>query len=151
MVRDALVASVACTAPPVSRHSKKLSTVPNASRPASAAARAPSTWSSSQAILVAEKYGSSSSPVLDAIVGSWPAARSSEQASVVRRSCQTMALWIGLPVARSHTIVVSRWLVMPMPAMSLAASPAFAIASRTVATVAVQISSGSCSTRPGAG
>ena len=38
--------------------------VPKASLPASAAARAPSTLSSSQAILVAEKYGSSSSPVL---------------------------------------------------------------------------------------
>ena len=62
-----------------------------------------------------------------------------------------MALWIGLPVARSQTIVVSRWLVMPMPAMSFAASPAFAIAPRTVATVALQISSGSCSTEPGTG
>ena len=28
--------------------------------------------------------------------------------SAVRRSCQTMALWIGLPVARSQTTVVSR-------------------------------------------
>ena len=36
------------------------------------------------------------------------------RASAVRRSCQTMALWIGLPVARSQTIAVSRWLVMPM-------------------------------------
>ncbi len=62
-VRAALVASVACSLPPVSRHSRKLSIVPNASLPCSAAARAPSTWSSSQAIFVAEKYGSSSSPV----------------------------------------------------------------------------------------
>ena len=36
----------------------------------------------------------------------------------VRRSCQTIALWIGLPVSRSQTTVVSRWLVMPMAAMS---------------------------------
>ena len=36
-VRAALVASVACTLPPVSRHSRKLSTVPKASSPASAA------------------------------------------------------------------------------------------------------------------
>ena len=36
----------------------------------------------------------------------------------VRRSCQTMALWIGSPVSRSQTTVVSRWLVMPMAAMS---------------------------------
>ena len=54
-VREALVASVACTLPPVSRQSRKVSTVPKARWPASASARAPSTWSSSQAILVAEK------------------------------------------------------------------------------------------------
>ena len=88
---------------------------------------------------------------MSATAGSWPAARSAAQASAVRRSCQTMALWIGLPLTRSQTIVVSRWLVMPMPAMSLAATPAFAIASRTVATTLDQISSGSCSTHPGAG
>ena len=56
-----------------------------------------------------------------ATAASWPAPRSAAQASAVRRSCQTMALWIGLPVARSQTTVVSRWLVMPMPAMSLGA------------------------------
>ena len=58
-VRDALVASVAWTLPPVSRQSRNESTVPKASRPCSAAARAPITLSSSQPILVAEKYGSS--------------------------------------------------------------------------------------------
>ncbi len=40
-VRAALLASVACTLPPVSRHNRKLSMVPKASLPASAAARAP--------------------------------------------------------------------------------------------------------------
>ena len=44
------------------------------------------------------------------------AAFSSAQTSAVRRSCQTIALCSGLPVARSHTSVVSRWLVMPMAA-----------------------------------
>ena len=39
--REALVASVACVTPPVSRQIKKLSTVPNASSPRSARARAP--------------------------------------------------------------------------------------------------------------
>jgi hypothetical protein len=62
-----------------------------------------------------------------------------------------MALWIGLPVARSQTTVVSRWLVMPMAPMSAAASPAFAMQSRTLAKTALQISSGSCSTAPGTG
>ena len=51
MVRDALVTSVTCTppsAPPVRFHTSQLSIVPNASSPASARARAPSTLSSSQ-------------------------------------------------------------------------------------------------------
>ena len=30
-----------------------------------------------------------------------------------------MALWTGSPVSRFHTMVVSRWLVMPMAATSL--------------------------------
>ena len=84
--------------------------------------------------------------------GSCPAAAARRSASAVRRSCQTMALWIGWPVARSQTIVVSRWLVMPSAAMSLALSAGLApCAARTVATSLDQISSGSCSTRPGAG
>jgi len=54
-------------------------------------------------------------------------------------------------VARSHTTVVSRWLVMPIAAISLGPTPAFLSASRQVAMVEVQISSGSCSTQPEAG
>ena len=30
------------------------------------------------------------------------------QTSAVRRSCQTIALWIGSPLSRSHMTVVSR-------------------------------------------
>ena len=43
------------------------------------------------------------------------------------RLCQTMALATGLPVSRSQRIVVSRWLVTPIAAMS--AAVAFASAS----------------------
>src|SRR5277367_5190837 len=68
--------------------------------------------------------------------------------SAVRRSCQTMARWMALPVDRSQTTVVSRWLVIPIAAMSLAARPAFFSASRQVATVEFQMSSGLCSTQP---
>ena len=57
-----------------------------------AAARAPATLSSSQRIFVAEKYGSSSRPVLAVIPGSCPARRICAQRSAVRRSCQTIAL-----------------------------------------------------------
>jgi hypothetical protein len=51
----ALLTSVTCTAPPVSCHISQLSTVPKASSPRSAAARAPGTWSSSHCSLVPEK------------------------------------------------------------------------------------------------
>ena len=125
--------------------------MPKASLPASAASRAPATLSSSQAIFVAEKYGSSSRPVRSVTSFSWPARASAAQASCVRRSCQTIALWIGLPVARSQMIVVSRWLVMPIAATSSAVTSALAIAARAVATAVVQMPCGSCSTQPGAG
>ncbi len=122
--------------------------MPNASSPRPARARAPGTWSSSQASLVAEKYGSSRRPVRACTSGSAPSARSRSQAAAVRRSCQTMARWTGAPVARSHTTTVSRWLAMPMAATG---TPAAAIASRAVPSASRQISSGSCSTQPGAG
>ena len=128
--------------------------VPNASSPAAARSRAPSTWSRIQASLVAEKYGSSSSPVFPPTIGSCPASRNERQRSAVRRSCHTMARWIGFPLARSQTTVVSRWLVMPIAATAppaAAAPPTAASASRVTARVADQISSGSCSTRPSPG
>ena len=90
-------------------------------------------------------------PVLAEIVGSWPSLFSLAQMSAVRRSCQTMARCTALPVARSQTTVVSRWLVIPIAAMSLAFRPAFSSASRQTVTVEVQMSSGSCSTQPEAG
>ena len=55
MVREALVRSVAWTRPSVRFQISQLSTVPNFSSPRSARALAPGTWSSSQAILLAEK------------------------------------------------------------------------------------------------
>jgi len=81
--------------------------------------------------------------------GSCPASRRSAQIRAVRRSCQTIARWIGAPLARSQTSTVSRWLVMPMAAM--AGLPARAIAARAVPSTVAQISAGSCSTRPEAG
>ena len=44
----------------------------------------------------------------------------------VRRSCQTIALWIGAPVARFQTSVVSRWLVMPSAGDRRGPTPALA-------------------------
>ena len=85
------------------------------------------------------------------IIASCPAARSSAQSALVRRSCQTIARPSGRPVARSQTSVVSRWLVMPIAAMSAAATPARSIAPRQVAATVDQMSSGSCSTQPDCG
>ena len=118
IVRDALLTSVMCRAWPVSFQISHVSTVPKASLPASARARAPGTLSRIQRILLAEKYASMSRPVFAWIVSPAPSAFSRSQNSAVRRSCQTIALWIGSPVSRSQTMVVSRWLVMPMAAMS---------------------------------
>src|SRR5689334_15068421 len=90
-------------------------------------------------------------PVRSRTSVSRPRCFSASHAAAVRRSCQTIALAIGSPVARFQITVVSRWLVMPIAAMSAAASPALAIASRAVASCELQISFGSCSTQPGCG
>ncbi len=71
--------------------------------------------------------------------------------SAVRVSCQTIALWMGLPERRSHTTVVSRWLVTPTAARSEAVTPALARQPRMTSTLRVQISFASCSTQPGLG
>ncbi len=149
IVREALVTSVACSRPPLRRHKRKLSIVPNAISPARARSPRPGIVSSSQRILDAEKYGSMTRPVRSATISSRPASRHRAQISAVRRSCQTMALCTRRPVARSHSTVVSRWLVMPIAAIGRPSAPA--IAARQVETTACQISSGSCSTQPGRG
>ena len=69
----------------------------------------------------------------------------------VRRSCQTIAFMHRVAGCRSQTMVVSRWLVMPIAAIPSAETPAV---SRTfLATViwVFQMSSGLCSTQPGMG
>ena len=48
------------------------------------------------------------------------------QMGAVRRHCHTMALQTGRPVSFSQTMVVSRWLVMPMPAISWGSMPLWA-------------------------
>ena len=58
---------------------------------------------------------------------------------------------LGLPVSRSQTIAVSRWLVMPMPASSRTSTPLWASASMRTPYWLDQISMGSCSTQPGFG
>src|SRR4030042_1156198 len=116
----ALLTSVTYLLPCVSLQTSQVSTVPNASLPFSACSLAEGTLSSIHFIFVAEKYGSSTSPVFLRIMGSIPWFLSWSQIPAVRRSCQTIALYTGLPVSLSHTSVVSRWLVMPLAITSLA-------------------------------
>jgi hypothetical protein len=66
-------------------------------------------------------------------------------------SCQLMAFCTGTPVSRSHTTVVSRWLVIPRATMSASVSWALVSASWTTSSTLCQISTGSCSTQPGFG
>ena len=143
IVREALLTSVTCCAPPVSFQISQVSMVPKASSRPRRASRAPGTWSSSQRILLAEKYASMSRPVFCWMSrGRRRRAFSCSQNSAVRRSCQTIAWWIGSPVSRSQTTVVSRWLVMPMAAMSRASSPARLSASTATPICEAQISCG---------
>ena len=80
-----------------------------------------------------------------------PRAFSSSQYSLVRRHCQTMAWQTGSPVSRSQTMVVSRWFVMPMAAISSADAPIWFMADSATPSWVVQISLASCSTQPGFG
>jgi len=151
IVRDALETSVACTRPPVSCQMSHASMVPAANSPRSARARACGTWSRIQANLDALKYGSKTSPVRCCTRSPFPSVASRCIASAVRRSCHTSAWWIGTPLRRSHTTTVSRWLVMPIAAMSRASAPLDCSAVRAVDSCRAQISCASCSTQPGFG
>ena len=72
------------------------------------------------------KYASRRSPVASSIYSPLPFSISSSHIFEVRRHCQTMALHTGLPDFFSQTTVVSRWLVMPIPAISSGDMPLFA-------------------------
>ena len=107
--------------------------------------RAPLTVSSSHEILVPEKYGSSSSPVLRVNFGSSPSSELlAHRGGLV---CHTIALWIGLPglVPHDHGLalisdadrrdVLRRQLRLAQRGADLE-------------TTLFQMSSGSCSTQP---
>ncbi len=94
--------------------------------------------------------GSSSSPVFACTAASCPAAFSSAQISAVRRSCQTIARDSARLVDRDQKQIVSRWLVIPIPAIR-EGPPAPFTTVRAQARVRSHISSASCSTQPGRG
>ena len=142
---------MACTCPLVRFQISQVSTVPKRISPRRALSRTPGTCSRIQAILVALKYASGTSPVRSRIRLSYPSAFSCSIISEVRRHCQTMALYTGSPVLRSQHMVVSLWLVIPMPAICSAPAPTIAMASVATANWEDQISRGLCSTQPGRG
>src|SRR3990167_3643622 len=110
---------------------------------------APATFLRSHSILVAEKYASMGSPVRPLKNSDSQRFLSSSHLSVVLLHCQTIALWVGLPVTLSHITVVSRWFVIPMAAIEPRGTSFRTF--RTTPSTLLQISSGSCSTHPGLG
>ena len=79
----------------------------------------PGTWSRIQRILLPEKYASITRPVLAAMSG--PRGGVAPVPCRSRRCGGIATRWRAIsagPCARSQTTVVSRWLVMPMAAMS---------------------------------
>src|SRR3989440_8214132 len=85
IVRDALLGSVTCTRPPVRFHTSHESTVPNASLPAFALARAPRTLRSIHSSFVPQKYASTTRPVFRLINGASPRAFNWSHRSEERR------------------------------------------------------------------
>ena len=86
------MASVKCDFSTDKFHKSQVSIVPKASNPFSARFLALLTLSRIHAIFVAEKYGSKVSPVFSDIIGSKSSPFNLLQNSVVRLSCQTIAL-----------------------------------------------------------
>ena len=134
IVRDAFVTSVACSVPPVSRHSRKLSIVPKAISPASARSRRPGDVVEQPADLRrreirVDRPARCGCATVSAEPRRAPAlAQRRRCAGPARRSrCAPAGR-----CARSHSTVVSRWLVMPIAAIGR--PRAAAIASRQVAT-----------------
>ncbi len=149
MVRLALVTSVMWR--PVRFQISQVSMVPKRISPASARAPQPRLGVEQPADLrTGEVRGQRQPGALPETVLTLFAAQLGDELAV-RVSCQTIALCTGWPVRRSHSTVVSRWLVIPMAARSLAPRPARCSALATHDWTLSQISAGSCSTQPGRG
>ena len=127
-VREALLTSVAWRRPLVSFQSSQQSMVPKASSPVRRATARRAHGRAASAAWCPRSRGRCTRPVRAATAARGPRARSCAHSGSVRRSCQTMALCDGCAGARGPTArVVSRWLVMPMAAMSLAFRPAWPV------------------------
>ena len=144
----AFVASVKWCCPLVSFQIKKVSTVPNNKLLDFWSFFEIFTFSKIHLILVAEKYGSINKPVFLLKIFSYFFCLSFSQYSWVLLSCQTIALYTGLPVFLFHRIVVSLWLVIPILNIFPFSRDAFLITFFKALRVVNQISFGLCSTHP---
>ena len=151
IVRAAIDGSVTCRAPPDRHQVSQQFTSPNRSRPASAAACAPGTWSSTQRSFGALNAASSGSPVRSRTSSSCPSARSRSHTAPARVSRQLTAGYTGSPEAASQTTNVSVCAASPIAATSGQPAPACSSASATAPVTLAVISCGSCSTQPLAG
>ena len=145
-VRDAVDGSVANSAPSLSHRNE--STVPMRSAPASSARPTASSFSSSQAIFPAEKYGSSGIPLRSATSSARPSSRKRSRISCERLSCQVTIGVSGRPVSASHASTDSPWWSRPHASIGPGACSR---TSATAPTTASSTASGSCSTHPGRG
>ena len=87
-------------------------------------------------------------PVFSWIISVWPSAFNWSAIGEDWRDCQTIAFAIGWPVVLSQTTVVSRWLVMPMPAIASGRIPDSINAPAMTDWTEFQISLALCSTQP---
>ena len=118
-VRDAFVASQACTAPPVRFQSIQLSTVPAQSSPRAPRARAVRDRVEQPAHLASRRTADrSSGRSARSSCVCRPRSRSVSQNAVVRRHCQTMHGPSGTPVRAPRASTDSRWLVTATAAIS---------------------------------
>ncbi|KAH2820536.1 hypothetical protein KXV85_003232, partial [Aspergillus fumigatus] len=142
-VREALLASVACAAPPVMCHKSQLSTVP------ARMGALPSAWSISQRNLLAENRGSRPRPLRRSTFSPCPASRRAAQKGAVRRHCHRIQGPSGAPLSASQSSTDSRWLEMPMARISASGAPAMAC--RMAASALARIPSPDCSAQPDCG
>ncbi len=110
--------SVAWMRPPVRFQSSQASTLPAHNSPFAARACPSGMWSSSQRSLLAENIGSIWRPVRSCRNTPRLRAFSSLQNAALRWHCHTTHGPSGLPVARSQTSAVSRWLLIATAARS---------------------------------
>src|SRR5680860_1351388 len=124
-VRAALVASVTCSAPPVSLNRRKLSMVPKQTSPLAARIARPGTLASSHDSFVAEKYGSMTRPVVSATCAAQPSRSSTAQSGAVLERegwAAHVAETTGLVIDPYFSATKLSWLLANVPGLAMRAA-----------------------------